>query len=66
MCKIFILKKGKMIVKAKTTGNERTRVSAAFSGTASGKKLPIYLILPRKSELPNYSPPDNCKNKSIN
>ena len=35
-------------VKATTSGNERTRLSAAYSGTASGRKLPIYMIINRK------------------
>ena len=54
-------KKGSRRVKATTTGNERTRISAAYYITASGLKLPIYLILPRKTEIPEFEAPDNCK-----
>ena len=39
--------KGAKKVKCTTTGNERTRISAAFSATASGQKLPILLVVPR-------------------
>jgi len=34
---------------ATTTGNERTKLSAAFSSTASGPRLPMLLIVPRKN-----------------
>jgi len=34
---------------ATTTGNERTKLSAAFSLTASGPKLPMLLMVPRKN-----------------
>jgi hypothetical protein len=44
-----------------STGNERTRLSAAFTATAGGKKLPIFMIVPRKTDLPDYEPPDDCK-----
>jgi hypothetical protein len=53
-------KKGSRRVKATTSGNERTRLSAAFSSTASGLKLPIFLIVPRKTDLPDYEPPEEC------
>jgi hypothetical protein len=43
-----------------TSGNERTRLSAAFSSTASGLKLPIFLIVPRKTDLPDYEPHEEC------
>jgi hypothetical protein len=52
-------KKGSKRVKAVTSGAERTRLSAAFGATASGIKLPIYIIVPRKTELSNYEPPEN-------
>ena len=42
-----------------TTGNERTRISAAFSATASGHKLPILLVVPVVKELPDFTPPDD-------
>ena len=44
---------------SKTTGNERTRISAAFSATASGHKLPILLVVPRVKELPDFTPADD-------
>lgn len=49
--------KGHRRVKATTCGAERTRVSAMFTASAAGTKLPIYIILPRK-EL-NFTLPDN-------
>ena len=48
-------------VKAVTTGCEKARLSAAFSATASGNKLPILIIIPRKTDLPNFIPPSNVK-----
>ena len=50
-------KRGTRRVKANTAGSERTRMSAAF--TASGSKLPIVVLVPRKTEIPDYVPPDN-------
>ena len=50
-------KKGSKRVKAVTSGNERTRMSAAYSAIASGIKLPIFLIFPRKTEK------NSCTNK---
>lgn len=46
-------------VKAITTGAERTRISACFTATAAGEKLPIYILIPRKTDIPNYIPPNN-------
>ena len=43
-----------------TSGNERTRISAAYSSSAFGLKLPIYLILPRKTEIPDFELHENC------
>jgi len=40
--------KGTKRVKANTTGNEKTRLSAAFSAAADGVKLPVFVIIPRK------------------
>jgi hypothetical protein len=48
-------------VKAVTTGSERARLSAAFSATASGIKLPVLILIPRKTALPNYEPLSNVK-----
>jgi hypothetical protein len=42
-----------------TTGGGRVRVSAAFTATASGIKLPILVLIPRKTPLPNFQPPPN-------
>jgi hypothetical protein len=46
---------------AKTSGNERTRISAAYSATASGIKLPIHILVNRATEIPNYEHPENSK-----
>jgi hypothetical protein len=35
------------------------RISAAFSATASGLKLPILVLVPRKTKLPNFEAPSN-------
>ena len=53
--------KGTKRVKAVTSGSERTRLSAAFTATASGTKLPIMILVPRKTCLPDYTPPDNVR-----
>ena len=37
--------KGTKRVKANTTGNEKTRLSAAFSAAADGFKLPVFAII---------------------
>ncbi len=39
-------------VKATTTGNEKTRLSAAFTAAADGSKLPIFAIVPRVRSIP--------------
>ena len=51
--------KGVKRVSAVTTGSERTRLSAAFSASASGHKLPILVLVPRKNDLPNFTSPSN-------
>jgi len=38
---------GSRRIKATTTGNEKTRLSAAFSAVADGFKLPVFVIIPR-------------------
>lgn len=58
---LYFSRIGSKRVKAVTTGCERARLSAAFSATASGIKLPVLIIIPRKSALPNYEPPSNVK-----
>ncbi len=42
-----------------TSGNEKTKLSAAFCSSSNGKKLPVLIIVPRKTDLPNFQPPDN-------
>ncbi|RNA15399.1 Pogo transposable element with [Brachionus plicatilis] len=44
---------------AVTTGNEQTKVSIAFSASASSKKLKPMILIPRKTPLKNFSPPSN-------
>ena len=39
-------------VAATTTGNEMTRLSVAFCASANGTKLPLLVVLPRKTPLP--------------
>ncbi|CAF1027868.1 unnamed protein product [Brachionus calyciflorus] len=51
--------KGARRVKANTTGAERARISAGFTPAADGSKFPIFVIVPRKNDLPNFTPPDN-------
>ncbi|RNA04042.1 Pogo transposable element with, partial [Brachionus plicatilis] len=46
-------------VKVSTSGNERSRMSLAVSSAANGNKLPIYVIIPRRTELPEYDSPEN-------
>jgi hypothetical protein len=50
---------GSQSVRAHTTGNDRTKLSAAFAANANGQKLPVLIIIPRITDLPNYTPPDN-------
>jgi hypothetical protein len=52
-------RRGAKRVKCVTTGGARVRISAAFSATASGLKLPILVLVPRKTKLPNFEPPSN-------
>ena len=52
-------KEGTWRVKATTTGGERTRLSAAYTDSADGRKSKIYFIVPRANPLPDYKPPDN-------
>ncbi len=62
--KVTYERKGTKRVKSVTTGGGRVRLSAAFSTTASGEKLPILILVPRKTPLPDNSfiggkPPSN-------
>ena len=43
--------KGAKRVKGSTCGSERTRLSTAFTGAADVTKLPVFTILPLKTEL---------------
>ncbi|CAF0945799.1 unnamed protein product [Brachionus calyciflorus] len=51
--------KGAKRVKATTCGGEKARISAAFTASSAGEKLPIFILVPRKTDLPNYTPPEN-------
>ncbi|CAF0983012.1 unnamed protein product [Brachionus calyciflorus] len=51
--------KGTKTVKATTNGAEKVRVSAIFTGSASGEKIQTFILLPRKTDLPNNTPPDD-------
>ncbi|CAF1085979.1 unnamed protein product [Brachionus calyciflorus] len=51
--------KGAKRVKATTCGGEKAKISAAFTASAAGDKLPIFILVPRKTDMPNYTPPDN-------
>ena len=46
-----IAKKGSKRVAAKTSGKEKTRLSCLMTATASGRKLPIVCIVPRKKKI---------------
>jgi hypothetical protein len=50
---------GSQSVPGYTTGMERVRLSAAFCASADGRKLPLLIIIPRATELLNFTPPDN-------
>jgi len=38
----------------------KLHLKLTFSSTASGLKLPIFLIVLRKTDLPDYEPPEEC------
>jgi len=52
---------GSRRVDAITTGQQKTRVSVCFTGTASGTKLKPLILLPRKNPLKNWVPPNNVE-----
>lgn len=52
-------KKGTRNINSTTAGGERVKVSLAFTATASGRKLPILIILPRKNPLKQFECPEN-------
>jgi len=45
-----IEKKGKKRVSAKTTGKDKARLSCLMSATASGVKLPVLCVVPKKKK----------------
>ncbi|CAF1148323.1 unnamed protein product, partial [Brachionus calyciflorus] len=48
-------------VKIDTNGAELVRISAIYTASADGEKLPIFLLVPRTKDLENYEPPYNVK-----
>jgi hypothetical protein len=52
-------KRGTKAVNSYTTRQERTKISCAFCASASGKKLPVLILVPRKKPLKNFTPPEN-------
>ena len=54
-------KRGVKRVKIDTNGAEFLRISAIYTASADGEKLPIFLLVPRTKELENYEPPNNVK-----
>jgi hypothetical protein len=52
-------KKRTKIVKSVTSGKERTKISCAFCASANGEKLPVLVLIPRKTPIKNFTPPDN-------
>lgn len=54
-------KKGSWQVKASTCGGERVKISLAFTAAANGKKLPLLIILSRKTPLKSFICPDNVR-----
>ncbi|CAF0707856.1 unnamed protein product [Brachionus calyciflorus] len=51
--------KGSKRVKGVTCCGEKTRISAAVTGTAIGEKLPLMILVLRKTDIPNYQVPEN-------
>lgn len=48
-------------VPSTNSGQEKTRVSVAFTATASGHKLPAIILIPRKTPLKDFVPPRNVR-----
>ena len=42
-----------------TAGHEKTKVSFAACANAAGDKLPLMVLLPRKTKLKDFTPPSN-------
>ena len=53
-------KKGAKCVAAQTSGKEKARLSCLMTATASGKKLPVVCIVPRKKKIEGMAFPDNA------
>jgi hypothetical protein len=53
--------KGSKRVKIDTNGAELVRISAIYTGSSDGEKLPLFLLVPRTKELDNYDPPNNVR-----
>ena len=51
--------KGTQNIYGATAGHERVTVSVCLTTSADGTILPPFIIIPRKTPLPNYAPPDN-------
>ncbi len=51
--------KGKQNVFGATAGHERVKVSVCLTTSADGTILPAFIIIPRKTPLPDYVPPHN-------
>lgn len=49
-------------MKSNSSGNERTRISAAFTAVADGTKLPIFALIPRKNPINEMN---NLKNAEV-
>ena len=54
-----IKNKGSKKVHVETTGKEKVRLSCLMTATASGIKLPIVCVVPRKKPIPNMPNPKN-------
>ena len=52
-------KKGEKRVQSCTSGNNKSRLSASFCASADGSKLPVVVVVPRKKNLKNFTPPSN-------
>ena len=52
-------KRGTKAVNSITTGQEKTKISCAFCASAVVKKLPILILVPRKTPLKDFTHPEN-------
>ncbi|CAF1139002.1 unnamed protein product, partial [Brachionus calyciflorus] len=51
--------RGTKRVVSTTSGNEHTRLSIAFCASANGTKLPLVILVPRKTPFKDFDPPAN-------